>query len=155
MFTCHYFCLINPTWRTKSVVFTASEAVVKLHFQLHKLIFSLCKMFWYSNQDTLNKNNFLQILCDPGLITQDGTVAQVCSALPLSSKSSSTQQFRDTVETHTHFYYSLHSAWKDGGCLSFFFQFGKRGVHSCFFLKCLLISCGHSGIKYNQLLFLL
>lgn len=60
-------------------------------------------MFQYSNQDSMNKKNFLQVLCDPGLKTQDGAVAQVCSALSLSSKSSSTQQlYRDTVETQAY-----------------------------------------------------
>lgn len=54
-------------------------------------------------KDSLNKKNFLQVLRDPGLKTQDGTVAQVCSALPLSSKSSSIQQlYRDTVETQAY-----------------------------------------------------
>lgn len=65
-------------------------------------------MSWYSNQDSLNKKNFPQVLCDPGLITKDGTVTQVCSALPLSSKSSSTQQlYRDIVETQVHVYFDL------------------------------------------------
>lgn len=63
-------------------------------------------MFWYSNQDLLNKNWFSA--SGPGLVTHDRTVVQVYSALPLSSKSSSTQElYRDTVETQAHVCFNL------------------------------------------------
>lgn len=99
--------MFNPTWSTKLVGFTASgQNSGKVKFLNHIEIFILSKMFWYSNQDTVNNKNFLQTLYDAGLIIQDGTLAQVCSALPLSSKSSSNQQlYRDTVETHAHVYF--------------------------------------------------
>lgn len=81
------------------------------HYHINSIFWDFeahCELLWYSNQDSPNKKNFLQVLCDPGLITEDGTVAQVCSALPLSSKSSSTQQlYRDIVETQTHVYFDL------------------------------------------------
>lgn len=58
----------------------------------------------------------------PGLLTYDRTVLHVCSALPLSSKSSSTQELRrDIMETHLHVYFNvfLNNTTKSRGILSY------------------------------------
>lgn len=106
----------------------------------------------------MSEPNFLRALYDPGLITtQGGTVAQVCSALPLSSKSSSTQQL---------YRYSRNTCWRfalqsdplpqqrkmQWIFVSFLLSDKQMGLHSSssplLFLNCSVI-CGQSGIP-NQ-----
>lgn len=55
---------------------------------------------WHSSQDLVNKEWFSPSkIWSPGLVTHNRTVVYVCFALPLSSKSSSTQEiYRDKME---------------------------------------------------------
>lgn len=107
------------------------------------------------NPDTSSQNDWTRMsflfhnMWSPGLLTHDRTVLHVCSALPLSSKSSSTQEYySDIMETHLCVYFNvfLNNTTKQGGILSCLTETPKESVifkewhkHLCCFFSNVLI----------------